>query len=885
MSILSEILEWAEQQNDWKQDTVRRIIENGNYTLEDMKELTDMILCKYGYIQKIEVHPKLIDKSKFITVEDSKKHKVILKKITALKNVNALSADAELKFAINGLTIIYGENGVGKSGYTRILKKCCKAREVDEVLPNVYKGESQESSRASILYSHNNKDHKLEWINDEYQGDILNQLVVYDSKCGKMQVINKNELIYLPNGTDIFKKLVDCIRSIKEELIKVKPQECSVSLDKIEKSTETYRIINNVTKETDKEELSKELKWGEEEENNISELSKKIIETNEEEIKKKIKVITKEIKNIEDLKSYIEFLERSCSQEEIQRICKLVKTKSELEIALNDLTQGMQTGNLKGTGNELWRVMYDTAKEFSMKNVYVNHDYPNLDGKCVLCQQELDKEARERMDIFSKFAEGKIKKKLDEITDKIHVSIQFFEKDISSKTTSASNVLKSDFLCISEDENKQLTEYIKKIKKIHFEIVKILEGTESEEKIEYIDPSVSKISSVKGFLNKATAKKLEIEDTINPEYIANLKKDSLELNSLKIGNSRINDIYKRIDYLCDIEKYEKMLKELNHTAISKKGNEIITKTLKADFLNTLSSELIKLGGQRIPLAVNSSTREGKPIFQLSLHGANMPQKSKIDSILSEGEQKIASLAGLLAEIGTSKHKNGIILDDPVTSLDHLFRNRIAERLVDEAKTRQIIIFTHDIAFLLDLEYFAKKKDVPAHLQSIRKEGIHSGIVCEGNPWHAQGVKDRIKNLKNDVENLKQMNLKEEKYNQAAGVIYGRLRETWERLIEEVLFNKVITRFSQGIQTQMLNGVFVDDEDYKTIYFTMSDCSKYMIGHDKSLSLSDARPDIKGIEEDIEKIEKFYKKTRKRKDDTVSKRKKYIDQLPQAEVVD
>ena len=44
----------------------------------------------------------------------------------------------------------------------------------------------------------------------------------------RYKLLSKNELIYLPSGTDIFKKLVDCIRSIKEELIKVKPQECSV---------------------------------------------------------------------------------------------------------------------------------------------------------------------------------------------------------------------------------------------------------------------------------------------------------------------------------------------------------------------------------------------------------------------------------------------------------------------------------------------------------------------------------------------------------------------------------------------------------------------------------------------------------------------------------
>ena len=147
------------------------------------------------------------------------------------------------------------------------------------------------------------------------------------------------------------------------------------------------------------------------------------------------------------------------------------------------------------------------------------------------------------------------------------------------------------------------------------------------------------------------------------------------------------------------------------------------------------------------------------------------------------------------------------------------------------------------------------------------------------------LKIRIKNLKTDIENLKKMNLKGEEYNKEAGIIYGRLRETWERLIEEVLFNKVITRFSQGIQTQRLNGVFVDDEDYKVIYFAMSECSGYMIGHDKLLSLSDARPDIKGIEEDVKKIEEFYKETNKKISDTISKRKKYVSKPQQAEVVD
>jgi len=45
-----------------------------------------------------------------------------------LRNVNATASGQRLSFSPQGLTLIYGDNGSGKSGYSRVLKRACRAR-------------------------------------------------------------------------------------------------------------------------------------------------------------------------------------------------------------------------------------------------------------------------------------------------------------------------------------------------------------------------------------------------------------------------------------------------------------------------------------------------------------------------------------------------------------------------------------------------------------------------------------------------------------------------------------------------------------------------------------------------------------------------------------
>ena len=76
--------------------------------------------------------------------------RIWLTRIGDLRAINALPAAAELNFAPT-LTVVYGGNGVGKSGFTRILSNVCFSRTQHPILPNIYDEESKDAPAARIV--------------------------------------------------------------------------------------------------------------------------------------------------------------------------------------------------------------------------------------------------------------------------------------------------------------------------------------------------------------------------------------------------------------------------------------------------------------------------------------------------------------------------------------------------------------------------------------------------------------------------------------------------------------------------------------------------------------------------------------------------------------
>lgn len=134
ISALRELVDWSEENLPvWQRDALRRLYQQGcDLSNDDLDEL--LLLCK---------------KPHNLLAPDER----CLCSLGSLERVNALAGKQTLTFEPAGLTIVFGNNATGKSGYARILKKACRARSDEDVLPNVYEDSVDDPASGKITYN------------------------------------------------------------------------------------------------------------------------------------------------------------------------------------------------------------------------------------------------------------------------------------------------------------------------------------------------------------------------------------------------------------------------------------------------------------------------------------------------------------------------------------------------------------------------------------------------------------------------------------------------------------------------------------------------------------------------------------------------------------
>ncbi|MEF9605950.1 hypothetical protein O4J55_27945, partial [Paracoccus sp. PXZ] len=200
----------------------------------------------------------------------------------------------------------------------------------------------------------------------------------------------------------------------------------------------------------------------------------------------------------------------------------------------------------------------------------------------------------------------------------------------------------------------------------------------------------------------------------------------------------------------------------------------------------------------------------------------------------------------LAELIEVGAKHGIIIDDPVSSLDHSRMEAVAKRFVAEASTgRQVIVFTHSIMFHYMIENEARRAGIPFHTEWMSSlGGTKFGIIDDsGKPNHTKKAKQRIGELNDAKAKLYKDGYDPtgQEFRDPLTAIYTLMRETWERIVEEILFNGTIQRFRPEVMTQSLkHACYNPADDYPAIFEGMKRCSHYS-GHDRAADLPQELP--------------------------------------------
>ncbi|WP_024988998.1 hypothetical protein [Segatella albensis] len=99
--------------------------------------------------------------------------KLLFESLTHVSGVNALCENQTMKFSPD-LTVLYGLNGSGKSGYFRILNEVCGGNQKKEILLNIYALEADRKAISVEVKYLQGKTHKtLNWDNSNRHCQIL----------------------------------------------------------------------------------------------------------------------------------------------------------------------------------------------------------------------------------------------------------------------------------------------------------------------------------------------------------------------------------------------------------------------------------------------------------------------------------------------------------------------------------------------------------------------------------------------------------------------------------------------------------------------------------------------------------------------------------------
>lgn len=856
MFTFSDLLTWSEKLPPWQRDALRRAI-SGDITDNDVLELVSMAKAARG-IPRAGVPSPEPATSAHIRSSGGVKVPVTLSSVRDISFVNALSA-GPVVFSPEGLTVMYGENASGKSGIARILKRAAHARNPGgRILPSVFEPDVGKPGSATVDFRVGADSRSYSWVDGIEASNELGEVNVFDASCAAVQVESDNQLAYTPELLRVFEELARACQGVgavlkaeKDRLDREKsPHFGMLSL---RGNTKAARLIANMSPKTLLKEIDAICDVSDNDRTRFADLTRAL----EEDITGRVALLQAHARRLSQVSQSIEELSDSVSDAVIQEFERTAQEAVEASEAARAARESFSENSfLDGIGTGAWKQLWESARRYSESIAYPAEAFPvSREGAvCLLCQQPISGAAVLRLKAFEKFVRDDVQQRAEQLEREAKNRLSRF-RDLripSSKT------LQRDAAVQDTQVGASLKKFIVFAKLRRRYVLRWKVGIVTQRPIELgVAPD---LGAVRARVNDEI---IRLRAVANSEERLRLESELSELDDqLKVAPLKtvLKNEVARLQY-CD--RLEVARADCDTTWITRKAGEVANTLVTSQLRSAFAGNLSHLGFASVPVEMKlGAGSSGQYPYRISLIARENVSPAEI---LSEGEKTCVAVAGFLAELQTSNNCSAIVLDDPVSSLDHHYRLRVARLLVEAAKQRQVVVFTHDIVFLLMLTKYTRKAAVPLKECSVRRGGARHGIPEDGPPWVAMRVGRRIGVLRAELQTAAAALRRGDRisYEQKAEWVYDRLRQTWERAVEEVLLNEVVVRFGDGVSTQKLNKLTdISDSDVQMVDTEMTYCSSFV--HDESGAVNAGLPDPPVIEGDINRLEDWVSNVRERR---------------------
>jgi hypothetical protein len=296
---------------------------------------------------------------------------------------------------------------------------------------------------------------------------------------------------------------------------------------------------------------------------------------------------------------------------------------------------------------------------------------------------------------------------------------------------------------------------------------------------------------------------------------------------------------------------------LNTRHLTEKETELFRTVIADGYRDRLGQECAALDCA-LPVELSARGERGQTKRSLVIKGGHRPNE-----ILSEGEQRAVALADFLTEIWLNPANAGIVLDDPVNSQDHQRKECIAKRLAKEAKSRQVIVFTHDLVFLTKLAAAAEDTgtEMLTHWMERDGSGRPGQVSLDDCPATTPQYRTTTKARKTLGEAKTTAGSRRLQLIQRG---MGELRRTIEEIVPYSLFKQAVNRWTDRIMVTGLKNINWDDGLVADLIKTYEDISAYIEGHSHTEEQAGAPPEPKDLEEMAARVDELIKRARVQK---------------------
>lgn len=785
---------WFSGRPQWLRIAATRLLQQTELTDKDISEIA--ALCQQEAEGKL---PKTTFSFPASAFSQCAAGNLRLCSISDVEGVNALAPKKPLEFGKGNITVVYGNTGSGKSGYVRLLKHVCGARNLGTLYRNVYKPGST-TQKACISFELDGTPKKHPWSGQGICEDLSN-VNIFDTSFGKVFVSKDgDEVSYEPPVLSFFSSLIEVCEKVaaalEAEANRHQSKKPNIPADK--KFTPEGSWYESVGVKTTPQDIEKHCAFSSTDEAEMLTLQKRLAEQAPAEKAKQLRKQKQHIDTlVQDAQKYLEQLsDENCRRIIVARRKSILK-KTTADTAAEKVFSGSE---LEGIGSDVWKELWEAARNYSILAAYKETAYPNVskNSRCVLCLQTLSQEAKERLISFENFVKGEMQKAATDAAKEYETANQTIEALPTLETLKT----RIDAADIPEVVANQVTEFFTQLQNRKDQLPRI----DSEEAILAAPSSpkwIEEANTLSQSLGELAVKYDEDDQSDNREET---KKRLNNLQAKKWLSEHRPAIDEEVNRLKLLSQIHEAKKSTNTKTLSEKKGELGKALVTDTFVQRFNAELKELGASQLKVElVKTGTPKGKVLHKIQLRDA--AQRGLAD-VLSEGEHRIVSIASFLADATCKTNLAPLIFDDPISSLDQNYEEAVVQRLIGLSQDRQVIVFTHRLSLLGTVMHLTKKISKKADVVSIR-----SADWGTGEPAPIPLSQSDITTALNTLMNQRYQDTKKASENgdfEQAEILLKSMcsdfRTLVERSIENDLLCGVVQRFQRPVDTLKLKNL-------------------------------------------------------------------------------